>query len=461
MKKTATIILLICAIFAQAQNTNELLISNKPEAEITNVMFYNNKCYAELKETDSKYWLQSSISSIAEIDANTLAYHYILNRDTTEVSSDICFQKVGSKLYCFYLSYKINLKKIYLQEIEISNNLITHDSVLMNLPIFQTGNNSLIDFLRYKSKVTITNNEVFSKVVYRNDTTQLVEMNVRKFDATLTSLWEINIKAVDAWIYSNSSKTIVYYLLGQGKLNIKIYDKTSQAITDASFPILDIIPFNSVGIDFMRLNQKDYMVIINDSNNNKTIDNTYFFSFPNDSSLLLEKTFTGGKRIHCFSDNDSLFYFVLGSDSTNHLSIYNNSFSPIGSSSSVRNKNGNRIAINNYKKNTSDYWYFGCYFSYPNYYPYVAKTSVPLLAKDRVELVNHELKIYPNPTHQFFNINIPNAPSQIVVVNQLGQASTIYRTEQGYDIRMLGVGLFFIDMEVDGKRVTAKVWVNH
>ncbi len=455
MKKTTFVFLFFYAFISNAQITTELLISNKPKTEISKVTFYNNKCYAELKEDSSKYWLwrysmatiKYSIYSIVEIDKNTLAYNYILKRDTNEVASDIVFQNTGSKLYCYYLSYKIQLKKIYLQKILINNNFVLRDSVLINLPIDQYGNISLYYFLRFNSKVILANNEVFSKIVYAHDTTQVILMNIQRFDTALTSQWSTDIKSVDATIYNNNAKTIIYYFGGQPKMNIKIYDKLSQIYTVASNPIFPIFPLNNASLDFIHWNQKDYMMIINDSNNDEVIDNTYLFSFINDSSFLLEKTFSGGQRVQCFNENDSLMYFVLGNDSINYLSIYNTSFSLINSGQLMRNKNGNRVVINNYKKSNPDYWYFGSYYVYPNYYPYVTKTSFPLNVKDQNVAVGRRVRIFPNPVKNLLTIETgDNKLIQVRILDLNG--SLIYHDNSGnqtINISYLSSGLYFIN----------------
>lgn len=404
MKKILTTLFLFCALISNAQSSTELLILNKPLAEISNTAFYNNKCYAELKEADNKNWIFGSIFSLVEIDQSTLAYRYILNVDTNSVASDIVFQNTGAKLYCYYLSFKIGLKKIYLQKIIIDRNSIIRDSVLINLPLDQTGNSSWHDFELFKSKIVIINNELFSKVLYRHDTTLLQSMNIQRFDSSLVSLWSTDIKSTTATIYNSNTKTIIYYLFGDGKFHIEAFDKMAMTNIKSTFPISDIIPFSSAQFYFIHWNQKDYMVILNDSDNNKIIDNTYLFSYVNDSILKLEKSFDGGRKVHCFNQNDSLIYFALGKDSVNYLSFYDTSYSLINMGRIKNNKNGNRVQINNYASQGSEYWYFGNYFISPNYYPYAIKTTTPLFVKNGSQVPPPDIYVYPNPTNDFLTI---------------------------------------------------------
>lgn len=455
MKKIITTLLFFCVILSNAQTTTELLIPSKPATETSNVTFYNNKCYIELKEDGSKYWPFSSISTLIAIDQNTMAYSSILKRDSNEVVSDIVFQNTGTKLYCYYLSYKIFSKKIYLQKILIENNFIMLDSVLINLPISQYGSSSLYSFLRFKTKMSLTNNELFSKIVYSNDSTQEIIMNIQRFDSALVSKWNTDLKSTDASIYSNSNKTIIYYFAGNPFMNIKIYNKSTQTFSNASYPILDIIPFNTAKYDFIHWNQKDYMVIINDSNNDEIIDNTYLFSFINDSSFQLEKTFGGGKRVQCFNENDSLVYIALQNDSTNSFSFYNTGYTLIGSGKSRNNKSVNKVVINNNKKVGTDYWYFGSYLVYPTYYPYIVKSTASLGVKSETVNKDFGLQTFPNPTSKMLNIEAGN--NQFALLQILDTDARIIFSDdtgtQAIDVSGLSSGVYFINVITSGGNV--------
>lgn len=448
MKKILTTLFLFCALISNAQNSTELLISNKPLAEISNTAFYNNKCYAGLKEADTKNWIFGSIFSLVEIDQSTLAYRYILNVDTNSVASDIVFQNTGAKLYCYYLSFKIALKKIYLQKIIIDKNSIIRDSVLINLPINQTGNGSWHDFELYKSKMVIINNELFSKIIYLNDSATKVVLNIQNYDTTLTAVWNCDLKSADAWIYSNNNKTVIYYALGQGKLNIKIFDKASFTFTDATNPILDIIPFTYGRFEFIHWNAKDYMVIVNDSDNDKIIDNTYLFSFITDSTFQLERTFSGGRKVHCFNQNDSLIYFALGKDSVNYLSFYDTSYSLINMGRIKNNKNGNRVQINNYASQGLEYWYFGNYFISPNYYPYAIKTTTPLSVKNISQVSPPDIYVYPNPTNDFLTIAAGDHKIKWIQILDMN-GKMLQQDNTGnhlIDVSNLACGIYFISI---------------
>lgn len=86
---------------------------------------------------------------------------------------------------------------------------------------------------------------------------------------------------------------------------------------------------------------------------------------------------------------------------------------------------------------------------------YRAKTGI----QNKHTETSSQISIYPNPAQQYFNINITNAPSQLISTNIVGQQFQLYKTELGYDISALPDGLYFIGFNIGNKSYNSKLWV--
>ncbi len=452
MKKILTLLFIVLYGVINAQNffSKEILF-NQPNSSIVNGYFKNGFNVVLKSNTALEQGQVISLSSIP--DSIKLLDSFEFN-----ISMGFVFFEKNSNIFYERIVENKNNHNVYLIRKNLTLN--TTDSI----------------FIRQTNHFGVH----FSKIKKFGDTTAIQVWHLDSINVSQS----INVNDFYILVNKTITNTIVkpkynlfgnafadYYLMSNKlfitcnydllKLSLYVHDLNNASV-DSSINYYK--PFttsdNSFIFNYTKINQKLYLLNAYKTSTSSVYDSLILIDIGSGTSLITVKTYAVNNDYSFISNSLMLDYMRTG---------YGNNavINKIGTNLSltpfiVFNKSSdNKLLTHSYFFENLDTQYV-CGSRYDNFinyatiekiYPY--KTGIKNLTIKDIQV----FYAYPNPTQQFFNINLPDQPSQIVATNTLGKQTNLITTEKGYNVSSLVDGLYIISFTVDNKLYAVKIWV--